>query len=338
MCVLARVRRLLLILAAATMCWLAASPAHAQFQRLPELSEIEPLTPDDEQPYYGYGQPAEGPHYGPPLDYFDQDGWLAPSGPTAQRGDWSWQILPDGLIYSAYLANPKESRLGTQLFSTSDGRFLWDSMLGGHMGLLRYGTTDTIWPQGWQFDVEGGAFVRLNPDVERDLEAADFRIGAPITYGYGRHRFKFSYYHLSSHVGDEFLLKNPGFVRQNFVRETFILGYSIYASDNLRLYAEAGWAFMFDVSRPWEFQFGLDWAPSRPTGIRGAPFFAVHGHLREELNFSGNLTVQTGWAWRGSKSGHLLRLGLHYYDGLSDQYSFYQVYEQQLGGGLWYDF
>ena len=77
--------------------------------------------------------------------------------------------------------------------------------------------------------------------------------------------------------------------------------------------------------------------PPRPTGCRGAPFFAVHGHLREELNYSGNFVLQTGWAWRGTTS-HLLRAGFHYYNGLSDQYSFYRNFEQQIGGGLWYDF
>ena len=30
--------------------------------------------------------------------------------------------------------------------------------------------------------------------------------------------------------------------------------------------------------------------------------------------------------------------GFHYYNGLSDQYSFYRNFEQQIGGGMWYDF
>src|SRR4029079_8990553 len=54
----------------------------------------------------------------PPLDYFDVESWLATSdvNPIAPRDDWQWQLLPDGIIYRAYLANPKESRLGTQIF------------------------------------------------------------------------------------------------------------------------------------------------------------------------------------------------------------------------------
>ncbi|HEX5102664.1 MAG TPA: DUF1207 domain-containing protein, partial [Pirellulaceae bacterium] len=302
--------------------------AGAQYERLPELSQIEPLPP------------AEGEMIAPGQSYFDYDAWTAAgAGPTNATGDWEWQILPEGIIYQAYLANPKESRLGTQVFEqTGDGQFLWDSTLGGHVGLLRYGTCDGIWPQGWQFDVEGNTNVRLNPDNERDLDAADFRIGAPITYGYARHRLKFGYYHLSSHIGDEFLIRNPGFTRLNFVRETLILGYAYFATDNLRLYAEAGWAFITDVCEPWELQFGFDYAPSRPTGIRGAPFVAFNTHLREELDFSGNFVVQAGWAWRGDRSTHLFRIGLHYYNGASNLFEFYNTFEQQIGGGVWYDF
>jgi len=304
----------------------AALPAAAQV--LPGPDEAEPLPP------------TEGIFVGPPLDYFDFDAWQAAAqiSPLMPRDDWSWQFLPDGILYRAYLANPKESRLGTQIFnSTGDGAF-WDSTLGGRMGLLRFGTTDPAWPQGWQLDIEGSAQLRLDPDENLDLRSVDYRVGTPLTYGYGRHRLKLAYYHLCSHLGDEFLAAHPSFSHVNFVRDAIALGYAYYVTENLRLYSELAWAFRADVSKEWEFQFGVDYAPGRPTGPRGAPFFAVHGHLREELNYSGNFVLQAGWAWRGDRSSHLLRTGFHYYNGLSDQYSFFRNFEQQIGAGLWYDF
>ena len=54
------------------------------------------------------------------------------------------------------------------------------------------------------------------------------------------------------------------------------------------------------------------------------------------VNFGGGLTVQTGWAWRNA-GGHLLRMGLHYYNGESNQFSFFDKHEQQIGFGVWYD-
>jgi Protein of unknown function (DUF1207) len=273
-------------------------------------------------------------------EYFDLDAWAEGTefDLLAPRTDWNWQLLPDGILYRAYLAGPKESRLGMQIFSLEGDGALWDSTLGGQMGLFRFGTDDTAWPQGWQLDVEGSAQVRLDPDENLDLRSVDYRIGAPLTYGYGRHRLKLGYYHLCSHLGDEFLAAHPSFRHVNFVRDVLTLGYAYYLTENLRVYGEVGWAFSDDVSQEWEVQFGVDYAPARPTGLRGAPFFALHGHLREELNYSGNFVLQAGWAWRGERSSHLLRSGLFYYNGLSDQYSFYRNFEQQIGAGVWYDY
>jgi len=309
------------------MALVAAATAHAQY--VPPSTIDQNMLPPDAAIVDA-----------PPQEYFDLDAWLSASefGPLTLRDDWSWQLLPDGIIYRAYLANPKESRLGTQIFNSHGDGALWDSTLGGRMGLIRFGTTDPSWPQGWQFDVEGSAQVRLDPDENLDLRSVDYRVGAPLTYGFGRHRLKFGYYHLCSHMGDEFLIANPSFTHVNFVRDVLSLGYAYFVTENLRVFSEVGWAFRTDVSKEWEFQFGLDYSPARPTGPAGAPFFAVFGHLREELSYSGNFVLQAGWAWRGDRSSHLLRTGLHYYNGLSDQYSFFRNFEQQIGVGLWYDY
>jgi len=99
----------------------------------------------------------------------------------------------------------------------------------------------------------------------------------------------------------------------------------------------AGWAFTSDISKPWEFQFGADYAPLWPTGFHGSPFFAINAHLREEVDFAAAMTVETGWAWR-SEASRLLRAGVIYYNGKSNQFSYYRQHEEQIGVGLWYDF
>lgn len=251
--------------------------------------------------------------------------------------DWQFQPLPDGLIYRSYLAGTKEPRFSAHIINESREGWLWDATLGTRVGLLRYGTCDPIWPEGIQLDAEGAAEVRLDIPSDVDVVGVDFRAGLPLTYAVGPHRWKFGYYHLSSHVGDEFLLSHPNFPRLNFARDVLVLGYSHYATPWLRLYGEAGWAFYSDVADPWEFQFGVDVAAPQETGVHGAPFFAINGHLRQEVNYGGALTVQTGWSWRNGH-GRLLRVGLHYYNGESNQFSFYDEHEQQVGIGVWYDF
>ena len=78
--------------------------------------------------------------------------------------------------------------------------------------------------------------------------------------------------------------------------------------------------------------------PGRADRQPGHTFLAINGHLRQELNYSGNLVAQAGWAWRGKVGGPLMRVGVMYYNGASPQYEFYQQFEQQIGLGLWYDF
>jgi hypothetical protein len=185
-------------------------------------------------------------------------------------------------------------------------------------------------------DIEGAAFPRL--DDVRDLVDCDYRFGLPLTTRQGMWESKFGYYHLSSHIGDEFLVRNPGFSRINYVRESLVLGVAVYLNPSLRLYSEAGWAFQEDGgAKPWEFQFGADFSPTEPTGLYGSPFFAINGHLRQENDFGGNLTVQTGWQWRG-RTGHLLRIGMQYFNGMSELGQFFDRFEEQIGGGLWYDY
>jgi len=247
-------------------------------------------------------------------------------------------MLPQGLIYASYLAGEKESRFRSYWSHEKDSGWLWDLTAGGRVGLWRYGTTLDERPQGWQLDIEGAAMPRLDLERDRDLVSADFRFGLPLTYGNDYYQGKFGYYHLSSHLGDEFLLANPGFTRLNYSRDELVWGHSLTPCEYLRLYVEAGWAFYSDISEPWAFQFGVDWAPTDATGARGAPFAAINAHLRQEVDYGGNLVVQVGWAWRRSPVSGMFRCGFEYYGGKSDQFAFFNESEQRVGLAIWYDY
>jgi hypothetical protein len=255
----------------------------------------------------------------------------------ADMTGWRWIFMPQGFLYHTYWASMAEPRLATQLFHENGQGELLDSTIGGRLGFVRFGRADSA--HGFQLDVIAGAKLRQDPGSEMDMVGTDYRYDIPLTYRDGAHAWKFGFYHVSAHTGDEFLLKHPGFNRLNFYRDTLYLGYSYYVIPELRLYGETGWAFNSDISEPWEFQFGLDYGPAYPTGIRGAPFVALNAHLREELNFGGNFNMQFGWAWKmGGPNAGTLRTGGFYYNGGSPQFSFYQTSEQSLGWGLWYDF
>jgi hypothetical protein len=287
------------------------------------MGEQPPITPGGNplQAPTGYGAMSRG-------DYVDQ----------ALGGNevWSFHMLPTGLLYKLDLASPYETRMASRWTSSKNVGKVWDATLGARIGVLRYGTDNEIWPQGWQFDLGGAAFPRL--DQAGDVVGNDYTFIAPLTMRQGRWEWELGYRHYCSHIADEYLLKNPGFHRINYVRDSAYTGLAFYVTADLRLYAEAGWGFSCqDGAKPWEFQFGIDFSPAAPTTVWGAPFVALNTHLTQENDFGGSFTAQAGWQWRG-QTGHLLRIGAHYVNGMSEQRQFYNQWEQQVGGGIWYDF
>jgi hypothetical protein len=322
-----------------------SSDAAALLAAVPGASPSVPVAPATPAPLEGglnaatpeplykpYGSPEAMTEAFTPGPDSRREGWVATNEP------WVWQLLPTGLMYRSYLAGNKEPRIGSQLVHERNHGWLWDGTVGGRVGIVRYGTENDLWPQGWQFDIEGAAFPRMDLEHSEDLVASDYRAGMLLTTRQGPWEAKFGYYHLSSHIGDEYLILHPLFPRINYVRESLVAGVAFYLNPSLRLYSEAGWCFYEDGgAKPWEFQFGIDYSSPDPTGICGSPFFAINAHLRQENDFGGNMTVQTGWQWRG-RTGHLFRMGMQYFNGMSDQYQFYDKFEEQIGFGLWYDY
>ena len=271
--------------------------------------------------------------------------------------NWTCQMFPDGFIYPAYLA-AVQNRLGGVWNHDPDLNWIWDITLGGRAPLLRYGNNSALFPEGWQLDLEGSVQLRLGLNNGMDMEANDFRFGLPLSYGTKIWQARTGYYHVSTHVGDERMLRYYAATeapynfpvtgqysrdtghRLNYYREAWLFSYALRPTPNTRLYAEADYAFMQgNLTKPWHFQFGAEYSPGYPARRGwGTPFAAVNVRLMQEHDFDGNLTLQTGWQWRGSHN-QLFRMGVQYFTGVSEQYSFLMhPREHKVGIGVWYDF
>ncbi|MDR2440935.1 MAG: DUF1207 domain-containing protein [Planctomycetaceae bacterium] len=262
---------------------------------------------------------------------------------TWKNQAWTWQLFPSSLIYPSYLAGVNESRLGGVWNHDEDLRWMWDITLGGRVPAIRYGSRNILFPEGFQLDLEGSAHIRLDLENQMDMDAQDFRFGFPVSYGNKIWQVRTGYYHVSSHMGDERILRlqSQGIdpQRLNYVREAFILGFSYRLRPSIKLYIEADYAFWLgERTRPWHFQFGAEWSSSYPTNeFWGKPFAAVNIRLLQEQHYDGNITIQAGWQWRGAHN-QLFRLGLQYFGGISEQYEHLSKREHKIGIGLWYDF
>lgn len=268
------------------------------------------------------------------------DGFWPGQESTSQQA-WQWEILPPGLMYRSYLAGEKEPRMAwSSLYDFKRERTVWETVLGGRVGLLRYGTSDILNPEGFQLDAEGAVFTRLLPaEPSTMMEAADFRFGFLGTHRRGPTAIKMGYYHVSSHLGDEFLIANPDFPRINYVRDAAIVGIIQDITPSFQAYGEIGNALGRDGgAKPWEFQWGCQYCPTPVRATRGAPYAGVNFYSRQEFNFEPSLNVIVGWNWAGSRTGERFRIGMQYYNGPALQYSFFDRRERLLGGGLWLDF
>jgi hypothetical protein len=315
----------------------AASIERVSDEQTPVIPQLGPLSegPETFAPPVVIEEPLEGPIVELSAD--------APAAEYAPMYSYSGEpydlhLMPQGLIYRSYMAGAKESRFRSIWHEENGGHDIWDISLGGNVGILRFGTRGETRPEGMQLGIEGAGLTRLDRDEEFDVVATDYRFGIPLTWGDSIYQVKLAYYHLSSHVGDEFIIKNPTFHRVNYSRDVLVWGHSLYPTEKFRVYGEIGYAFYNDVSEPWEFQFGVDYGPNGRTSARGAPFAAFNGHLREEVDFGGNFVCQTGWAWRRSAASGLFRMGVEYYNGKEDQFSHFNQSVEKIGLGLWYDY
>jgi hypothetical protein len=265
---------------------------------------------------------------------------------TAQNSDnqaRTWQLFPESLIYPSYLSGVNESRLGGVWNYEEHLGWIWDVTLGGRAPILRYGNRSTLFPEGFQLDFEGSVHLRLDLENQMDMDSSDFRFGLPISYGDKIWQFRTGYYHVSSHMGDERILRlqSQGIdpQRLNYVREAILLGFSYKIRPGIKLYAEIDYAFWLgEKTRPWHFQCGAEYSSPYPTNeFWGKPFAAVNILLLQERCYDGNITIQTGWQWRGRRN-QVFRFGIQYFGGVNEQYEHIAKREHKIGIGFWYDF
>ncbi|MFO1096339.1 MAG: hypothetical protein U0992_24000, partial [Planctomycetaceae bacterium] len=93
---------------------------------------------------------------------------------------WTWQLLPNDLLYRSYLAAPGEARMSSAWLNQTGQGWIWDFTIGARVGLLRFGSAPGTAPEGWQLDLQGAALPRLNIEQDYDLESVDFVGGLPL--------------------------------------------------------------------------------------------------------------------------------------------------------------
>ncbi len=197
--------------------------------------------------------------------------------------------------------------------------FRWFDVFSAH-GDLQLDITACMWAN---FDMN----PENTPNGEwAELVTSDYLLAIPISYAFDKWAFRLRIYHISSHLGDEFIVNHREVLRVNPSFEAIDIYGSFQATDGLRFYFGPGFIINSDNSYPLKtfyFDYGLE---CRFSGFRyhyhrlyGSPFFAIDVQQWQANNYTPSLTAQFGYEWSKLKgAGRKVRLFLEYHDGYSE--------------------
>ena len=187
-----------------------------------------------------------------------------------------------------------------------------------------------------QFDVEGGVWVTFAPlEEDSPMINADYYMGFPVTFMWENWAFRLRAYHISSHLGDEFLCLHPHFERKNFSNEYLDFYVSNQLTEEFRLFAGVGWVCAQDESikiSPWYATGGIDLRVPQ-LGYRdcrnrlyGLPFIGMYFRYQNDFKNHVDSTYVIGYEW-GKFSGlrHDFRIFFEYHDGYSLEGQFCKI-------------
>ena len=256
--------------------------------------------------------------------------------------------LPRGDVFCPLLADPKGQRsFVSYLRETSDqGDINLGSVgIGDEFGLLRVGGPKP--GDGFQMSLAGSVFAQFDLDSSSyDLVNADYIIGLPITFRRQSFSTRFRLYHQSSHLGDEFLLRenNPKFVRENISFEAAELILSLDGGP-FRLYGGGEYLLRRDPKdlERYVAHGGLELRPARRLvrfgSVAGVRFVAA-GDVKasEEQDWKPAVSVRTGFEFDRPRDtdppGRRWGLLFEAYTGPSPYGQFFRNQVRYFGAGI----
>lgn len=257
--------------------------------------------------------------------------------------DWDVQFAPEHDLYRTYLADPRQSKSGSKVQfpirpkSEEADNVKIENVLGGHRPLV--GWTDGAHPDvEMQLQIEAAVFSRFDIDEGWDMDAADYRFGFPFLYRSGDVILKVHPYHITSHLGDEYISRE-GRERDSYHLNELAVGVSFPAAASWRVYGELGIAmYTGPETDSGRAQLGVEYI-FEPISQRIAPFMAIDLQTRNEIDWSWNATAMVGLMMLSKNGqGHGLRGTLEYYRGKDAQTQFKGDREHFIAIGFAADF
>ena len=247
------------------------------------------------------------------------------------------RTLPERELFAPLIADPRQPRfsMSYQRYSGNARRFSAASVaLGEYFGVASgfFGEAGSS-----QIGIQAAVFALFNLDApSSDLINADYWIGLPISYRRGPWSYLIRLYHQSSHLGDEFILGNPGINRVNLSYED-LEGLASYEWEQWRIYGGGGYIVHSEPDlAPKQVHGGVEFVKTR--AVRELNFIAAADvRASEELDWRRSRSYQAGFEYRSTGSRRL-RLMLEHFRGYSPNGQFYREPLRYTGLGLYFIF
>lgn len=191
----------------------------------------------------------------------------------------------------------------------------------------------------WEIGIQSVVYATFEPlGQSQPLFNSDWQIGGYVAGRSGPWSGMLRLWHQSSHLGDEFLIQNPGFPRVNFTFES-LSGLGSYEPTLWsRIYGGGGWIF---DEKPTDFgnffvQYGLElrW-PETVWRDYARPFAAVDVQHLEATDWQADVSFVAGVEFREpNRDAPALRLTVEFYDGRNPNGQFFGDDAQYFGAGL----
>ncbi len=266
------------------------------------------------------------------------------------KGIWFPQTTE---LFLPMVANPRQvtNSLGYRQNDSVVGRKAVPISLGDNFPIYRW--IDVGSHGDLQVSLESGiwAVFDLDPPKPRinsgtALVNTDFYVGIPLAYASDAWSFRFRLYHISSHLGDEFLVNNPGYLRKNPSFEAIDLFVSYQLLGSLRVYLGLGDILHSDPSfhlKPFYLEYGGEYRflgqKFHKQKMYGTFFAGAHFRTYQYLDYDFDGTFVAGYEFSKLQGiGRKFRIFAEYHKGFSVEGQFMKERAQYWSYQFSYNF
>lgn len=244
--------------------------------------------------------------------------------------------LPPDLLFPHPIADPRGPFTGSraQLSFIDNRNSKLENAFGEEQSIWRAGRGE----EAFEIVAEGGVFARFDVDESLDMDAADFRFGFPLVYRGGPLALKLHPWHVTSHLGDEYI-EREGALRIEYARNELAFGAAWHPTSTWRLYGEGGWGFSIgDPNDPWRAMAGTELVDRLLGESMPDVYLAANVTVWKETDWTPQLNLQAGLWLRPEASPNGVRVGVEYFRGPTAQTQFFTQRDHYLSVGVWIHF